>query len=513
MFCSDKFLSLQLKFLKPDDMLIFQLIKHEWQKSYRARGFYKNLAVNIMLGFFALYMAAVLLLIGFSLNEILEKANNVLNPMELFNGATLYLILIGLTIRFFMQQLNTFNLPPYQVLPIKRSALINFLLLKPLASPVNYFLLLTIIPFAIKSVIGYYSVHVAFRFVVSFIFIIWFDSQMAAFLKRKFGSGLWSFILVICVLAGIAALEYFNVFSLFSISKALFNFIILKPFGLIFPLLAAFSAYLLNRWFFSLNYYPEKFNQKIRNSKTSVTDITFLNRFGIIGELITLEIKLILRHKRTKSLLYMSVFFLFYGFLFYTNHLYKNNDGMLFFVAMFITGFPMITYGQWVISWDSSHFDSLMTRNIPIRTYLNANYYFMVTLSVICFVITTFYFYFGIKIVYLHLAAFIYNIGVNVFLLLYGAIYKTKRIDLSKSSSMNYQGMTYKNYLIIFPVMFLPMLIVYILSVFISLKVALLILTIIGLGGIIFHNKLITICLNTFNRRKYKLTEGFRESE
>ena len=133
--------------------------------------------------------------------------------------------------------------------------------------------------------------------------------------------------------------------------------------------MAAFSAYLLNRWFFSLNYYPEKFNQKIRNSKTSVTDITFLNRFGIIGELITLEIKLILRHKRTKSLLYMSVFFLFYGFLYYTNQLYKNNDGMLFFVAMFITGFPMITYGQWVISWDSSHFDSLMTRNIPIRTY------------------------------------------------------------------------------------------------------------------------------------------------
>src|SRR5674476_211807 len=113
-------------------MLILNLITQEWKKSYRAQGYYKNLAVNIMLGFFALYMAVVLLFLGFSLDKILEKADSKLNPMELFDGAMLYIMLIGLAFRFFMQQLNTFNLPPYQVLPIKRSFLINFLLLKPL---------------------------------------------------------------------------------------------------------------------------------------------------------------------------------------------------------------------------------------------------------------------------------------------------------------------------------------------------------------------------------------------
>ncbi len=494
-------------------MLILQLIKQEWQKSFRAQGFYKNLAVNIMLGFFALYLAVVLLFLGFSLNEILEKASNILNPLELFNGAMLYIILLGLTIRFFMQQLNTFNLPPYQVLPIKRSALINFLLLKSLASPINYFLLLVVIPFSIKSVIGYYSGQVAFRFVVSFIFVVWFDSQMAAFLKRKYGSGLWSFIAVLSLLAGIAALEYFNVFSLFTISKFVFNFVILKPFGLIFPLAAAFGAYLLNRWFFSQNYYPEKFNQKIKSNKTSVTDITFLNRFGIIGELITLEIKLILRHKRTKSILYMSGFFLFYGLIFYTNNHYANSNGMLFFVAMFITGLLMLMFGQWVISWDSNHFDSLMTRNIPIRTYLNANYYLMIGLNVICFVLTTPYFYFGMKIVYMHLAAFIFNIGVNVYLLLFLAMFNTKRVDLSKSSAMNYQGTTYKSFLIILPIMFLPMAIVGALTMLVSITAALWTLTTLGILGIIFRSQLITICVNQFNRRKYVLAEGFRESE
>jgi hypothetical protein len=494
-------------------MLILNLVKQEWKKSYRAQGFYKNLAVSIMLGLFALYMAVVLLVLGFSLNTILEKADSKLNPMELFNGAMLYIMLLGLTFRFFMQQLNTLNLPPYQVLPIKRSTLINFLILKPLASPANYFLLLVIIPFAIKSVAGYYSVAVAFRFVLSFVFLVWFDSLTAALLKRKFGSGLLSFLLIILSLGAVVALEYLKVFSLFEFSRVLYDFIVLKPYGVIFPLAFVSIAYLFNKWYFSQNYYPESFNRKMKGDRTVTADLSFLNRFGIIGELIGMELKLILRHKRTKKILYMSGFFLLYGLFFYTNKTYANSNGMSFFVAMFVTGLLMIMYGQWVISWDSSHFDSLMTQNIPIRTYLNANYYLMIAFNVLCFVLTTPYFFFGEKIIYMHLAAFIFNMGVNVYLLLFLATFNTKRVDLSNSSAMNYQGTTYKSFLIVLPILFLPMIIVGTLSAFISLKVALWTITLLGFVGIIFRNQLITICVNQFNRRKYKLAEGFREGE
>lgn len=494
-------------------MIIQDLLRHEWKKNFRAQGFYKNLAVNIMLGIFALYMMAIFLFLGFSLNEILEKADNVLNPMELFNRALLYMVLGGLTLRFFLQQLNTFNLPPYQILPVHRSTLVNFLLLKPLFSPVNYFLLLVIVPFAVKSVVGYYSVSVAVRFVLNFIFIIWFNSQMAAFLKRKFGSGLWSFLAVIAVLAIIVALEYFKVFSLFRISGYLFDFIVLKPFGLVIPFLAAFGAYLLNRWFFSANYYPEKFNEKVKGNKATVNDFNFLNRFGVTGEIITMEIKLILRHKRTKSMLYMAGFFLLYGLLFYTQKVYSHNMGMLFFVAMFMTGILMLLFGQWFISWDSHHFDGLMTRNIPIRTYVTANYLLMIAFNILCFVLTTPYFYFGMKIVALHLAAFAYNVGVNTVVLLYMATFNTRKVDLSKSQAMNYQGTTYKSFLIVLPIMFIPMIVVWALTTFFSVAVALWTLAGLGIAGILFRQQLLGLCVSQFNRRKYKLAEGFRESE
>lgn len=494
-------------------MLIFKLISQEWIKSFRAQGFYKNLAVNILLVFFGLYFGTILLFIGFKLDDILEKANNSLNPMELFDGAMLYLMIFGLAIRFFMQQLNTFNLPPYQVLPIKRSFLINFLLLKPLVSPVNYFLLLVVVPFSVQSVVGYYNGAIAFRFVLSFVLLVWFNSLTAAFLKRKFGSGGFTFLLVIGVLGSIVALEYFKVFSLFKISKTLYNFIVLNPIGLVIPVSFVAVAFLLNKWFFAQNYYPERFNLKIKGNKINTSQLSFLNRFGIIGELISIEIKLILRHKRTKSILYISGFFLLYGLLFYTNPIYEKNMAMLFFVAMFMTGLLMFMYGQWAISWDSSHFDSLMTRNIPIRTYLNANYYLLLAFNLICFVLTTPYFYFGMKIVYMHLAAFIFNVGINTILLLFFATYNTKRIDLSKASVMNYQGTTFKSFLIVLPVMFIPMIIVGTISFFASMTVALWTLTILGALGLVFRKYLITMCVNQFNKRKYALAEGFREGE
>jgi len=494
-------------------MIITDLIKHEWQKGLRAQGFYRNLAVNLLLGFFALYIAAVLLFLGFSLDNILESADNTRNPFQLFSGGLLYIFLGGLSFRFFMQQLNTINLPPYQVLPVKRSLLVNFLLIKPLFSPINYFQLLITVPFAIQSVSGYYSGAVAFRFVLLSVLLVWFNSLMASFLKRRFGSGFVSFIVVILVLGVIASLEYFKVLSFFDISLNLFQSLVLSPLGLFIPMTAVVGAYLLNRMFFSQNYYAEKFNSKIKAQKNVNANFSFLNKFGVIGEIISLEIKLILRHKRTKSILYMSAFFLLYGLLFYTRDEYQSSGGLLFFVAMFITGLLMLMFGQWVISWDSNHFDSLMTKNIPIQTYLKANYYLLIAFNVICFVLTTPYFFFGMKIVYMHLAAFVFNSGVNVYLLLFLTTYNTKRIDLTKSSAMNYQGTTFKSFLIVFPIMFIPMILVGIISALFSLTVALWALTVLGLAGMVMHKQLINLCVSQFNRRKYALAEGFRQSE
>jgi hypothetical protein len=491
-------------------MVLFDLVKQEWLKGIRSSGFYKNVTVRIFMGIFSLYIGGLLLFMGFSLNKVLEEVPGG-TPMQLFNGALLYLLLTGLAIRFVMQQLNTVNLTTYQMLPLKRSALIDFLLLRPLVSPANYIMLLVIVPFAIRSVAGYYSGGVALRFVIAFELMVWSNSLLASFLKRRFGSGFLSFIVVLAAIAAIFLLEYLHLFSLFAISKTIFGFVVMNPVGLLIPFAVVAGTFLLNKWFFAQNYYPEKFNSKLQTSRTATTDLSFLNRFGIIGELISMQIKLMLRHKRTRTILFLSALFLFYGLLFYTND--QQGDGMRFFCSMFMTGILMFMYGQWAISWDSSHFDSILTKNIPARTYILSNYYLMLAFNIICFVLTTPYFFFGTKIIYMHLTAFLFNTGCNIVLLLFCATFNNKRVDLSRSSAMNYQGTTYKSFLVMLPVLLFPMIWVFAIVWLASLAVALWSLAVMGLIGLILRKPLLNLCVKQFNSRKYIIAQGFREVE
>ena len=495
-------------------MLIFDFFKQQWKQDIRARGFYKNLVTNIIMGAFALYMASMFLILGFFMGDMLEEIDTALNPVEVFNGAILWIVIIGVFFRFFIQQLNTMNLPTYQMLPIKRSTFLNFLILKPLLSPFNYLTLLLIIPFAVKSATYYCNGVVAFQLVVNFVFIIWFNSLFAAFLKRKFGSNILSFFIFLAIIGIFVGLEYFGWFSLSNVSAVIFNFLTQNILFSLLLLLLPVGGFLLNKWFFAQNFYIETFNKKItKQENISTTSLSFLDRFGVIGDLISLELKLILRHKRTKSMMYVSILFLFYGLIFYTNDAYTNMSWMLFFAALFITGFMMIMYGQWVISWDSTHFDSLMTKNIPIRSYIKANYYLLAAFNIVCFVLTTPYFLFGEHIMYLHIAAFLFNIGINIPVLLYFATYNRKRIELSQGTAFNYQGTTFKSFLIMIPVLMIPIIIVTLFSVIFNEKIALWTISMIGLIGLFLHKPILSLCVKQFNAQKYKLAEGFREKE
>ncbi|MCL2245956.1 MAG: DUF5687 family protein [Lentimicrobiaceae bacterium] len=496
-------------------MILFTLLRHDWLKTFRARGFYKNLAVNILLGFVVLYFIAIFFALGLFLQEFLkDTAITDKTPLQVFNGITLYILLAGLAVRYMMQQLATINIQIYQILPIKRTSIINYLLFTPLLSPINYILFFTIIPFAVRSVSVDYNALTAFGFILNFFFIVCFNSLITSFIKRKFGSNFWGFFAVLAFFGIIIALEYFKIFSLFNVSGVIFDYIILNPTGLAIPFIAIVLAYLLNRWFFAQKYYAESFGKKAKTeTHQNRSNLSFLNRFGVIGEIMALEMRLVWRHKRTKNLLYLLVLFLLYGLIFYTNADYANRYGFLFFCAMIMTGAVTLLFGQWLIGWNSSHFDSLMTINFPIRSYLIAHFYLMLAGNILCFILTLPYFLFGTHIAMLHISAFLFNSGVNTVLLTFFATYNTKRIDLAAKSALNYQGTTYKNFLIVFPIMFFPMIFVGIFSLFSAINTALIILSVMGVIGLLFQKQLITLCVNQFNRRKYALCEGFRQTE
>lgn len=487
------------------------LLKHYWLKSIRSPGFYKNIVVNIFMGLTVIYFVGILLLLGFISPKLLTEVNPELPPAETFNGILLYALLGLILMRYMIQPLTTLDIEHYQVLPIKRDTLVNYLIFRPLINPLNYIVLCFAIPFAFTGIYPTYGSGGAFKFLFVILSLIWFNTLATTFLKRQMSNMFIGVTALLAVGGVFAALEYFNILSLFETSRLLFNYVLGHPFIWVVMITPAILAFFLNKQFFAKNYYSETFNRSAKRDVVNTEKFSFMERFGKIGEIISLEMKLVLRHKRTKKTFYTAFLLLFYGLLFYPNENYSGNAAWLMFVAIFITGLGMIIFGQWIINWDGSHFDFLMTRDIDTQTYIKANYYLLLSLTVISFIATTPYFFFGWKIIIYHLVAIIYNIGVNIYVYLFAATFNSKRLELSQGSSMNMQGVSFKNFLVMIPLLVVPITLVGAFSLFSSEYIALIIISGIGLAGIILRNSILRLIEQQFLKRKYVLCTGFRK--
>jgi hypothetical protein len=210
-----------------------------------------------------------------------------------------------------------------------------------------------------------------------------------------------------------------------------------------------------------------------------------------------------------KSTLYIVPLFLLYGFLFYGNPSYGL--GMNIFAGIFITGFPMLILGQWAISLNSTCFDAIMSKKLSAKEYILSYYYLMLFLCIACFILTTPYFLYGKQTAIIQTVAFLYNIGVNIFILLYFNTFNNKRLELNTGGAFNYQGVSIKSFLVMTPILIVPMVIIAIFGAFGASNIGFWVLGTLGVLGIILAKPLLALCEKQFLRRKYYLCEGFRK--
>ena len=192
----------------------------------------------------------------------------------------------------------------------------------------------------------------------------------------------------------------------------------------------------------------------IKEVKTS--NMGWTKRFGDIAPFMQLDIKLILRNKRSKSSVWMLVMGLLYGLFFYPQPIYQDMPVVFGFVGIFVTGIFLINFGQFIPAWDSSYYKMLMSQNLKYEQYLKSKYTLMVMSVFIMFVLSIPYVYFGWKILAAHFAAAIYNVGVNSYVILIGGSYNRKKINLNERAAFNFQGTGAVQWLIGIPLMLFP---------------------------------------------------------
>ena len=152
--------------------MIKRFLNLEWKQYFRSSYWQKNLALNIILVFFALYFVAIFTFMGSFLYLGLEKAIPDQDPFIIVNSFLFYWILGDLLLRFFLQKLPVMSVKPLLTLPIKRSTIVHYVLGKSALSFFNFLPLFAIIPFSISLLSrGQYATAMVLTWVLTLIII------------------------------------------------------------------------------------------------------------------------------------------------------------------------------------------------------------------------------------------------------------------------------------------------------------------------------------------------------
>ena len=490
--------------------MIVTLLSHQWKGFWRSRGAGKSLAAQIFMGFLFTYLTAVALAIGIELRYFLTKAYPGADIVVVFTSLIGYYFSVDILFRFMLQELPVLSVQPYLAQRIRKSQLVEFLNIRSIFHFLNLIPVFLFLPFILTAVTSSKGPLAALGMTITILALTIFNHFLTLYIKRKTILNSWWYLIFAAGVAAVAALDYFSILPVRQASAWVFSHIIAGPWLAVVPVIFASAAYINNRNLLRSNLYLEEIAKKSR--RRTASEYAWLKQLGLAGELIALDLKLILRNKRPRSTLFMSVVMLLYGFIFYTP---KNLNGDLYayptFGAMFMIGVFIMNYGQFLFAWHSNYFDGLMTANIPMPVFIRSKLLLFICVSTIAFICSSFYGFISWKLIPIQLAAWLYNIGVNSVLAIYLATYSYKGIDLNKSAAFNYQGTGANQWLFALIVTLGPLLINIALGKWVHPWAGVIFLGVLGLVSTLMQGFWINFLTAQFEKRKYRILQGFRE--
>jgi len=485
------------------------MIKHfltlEWKSFIRSASFKTNLAFKIFMAFLFLYFASMFVFAGIGAFYGLKKAG--LEPLQTVNKFMIYYLFADMMFRYFLQKIPTLTIRPLLALPIKKDTIVHFSLGKTVLNYFNTTHAFFFIPFSIILLLNGYDFFGVITWHLGILAIILFINFLNILINNKD----FLFGIVASIVIGLIISQYYKLFDITSYTQPFFQGLYEHVWMVLIPIFTLIVTY-----FFTFNFFKKDLTLDerlhIKKNLASSSDMTWLNQFGTLGTFLKNDIKLLIRNKRAKTTLYMSLFFLFYGLIFFPQEIYRNSV-MQAFAAVFVTGGFLINFGQFVPSWDSSYYQLMMTQSISYKEYLNSKWWLMVIGTAISMLLASFYLYFGWDIYLTILATGIFNIGFNSFLVLFTGAYTRTAIDLesAKGAFGDKKAFNVKTLLFSLPQMIIPILLFGIGLLANNFYIGIGLIAGFGLLGLLFKSKIFLLIEKIYKKEKYKTIVAYKQ--
>ncbi|MGG7034876.1 MAG: DUF5687 family protein [Flavobacterium sp.] len=480
----------------------------EWKSFIRSASLGTNLIMKIFMALFALYFMAMFSVLGVASFYII-KENFGQDPIVFINKFLIYYLVADLAFRFLFQKMPVMNIIPLMVLPIKRERIVHYSLGKTAISFFNIIHAFFFIPFTVVLILNDFSAIQVILWNLSIMALIFVNNYINILINNKNSV----FYPILIIVAGFGIAQYYQFFDVTEYTFVFFNGFYNTYYFFLIPVIMMAAMY-----YFAFKFFKNHLNldgglaKKSEIAKTE--NLNWLNQFGTLGTFLKNDIRLLKRNKRARSTILPSVMFLFYGLLFFTNAIEAyDNDFMRVFAAIFVSGGFLITFGQFVPSWDSAYYQLMMSQNIQYKDYLDSKWWLMVIATAVSTILASFYLYFGLHIYLLIVVGAIYNIGINSYLVLFGGAFLKTPIDLSSAKQVlgNKQAFNLKVMLISFPKLLLPIGLYALGNYILSPNLGLIFIALAGVSGLAFKGYVFSKIEKIYKTEKYKTILAYKQ--
>lgn len=470
------------------------------------------------IGYIVMSIVAIYL-IGFSIMlSLIAIEDKTMTAYELMYSIIPIIYTIDFYVRFSFQQTPTQQVKPYILLPISRNSCIDFFICRQLLSWGNLTLMMLYVPFAIMTILFCEGILTTILFLLGFYIIELIVCQIYSIIRSKINENLVWWLLIIPLSAIVFSPM---IFCEGSTMEARFSALI-NAYGELgtyicngnliawISLLAILAILIIiNRSLqYSLVYKEISKTEKTITAKAGKS-LEAINRFGIIGKFIKLEMLSIRRNKTVRKMFLVTnaivlVFSLLCSFTSVYDDMSMTQFWMIYSFAIY--GTRMVIRSM---SFEGNYMEVLLMGHRTIEYLLRSKYYIYSVILIIPLIMLLPMVIMGKASMTALVSTMIFTAGVDNFLFMKMLIYNKETMPLNEkfTGKMKVEN----NWVLIvveLSVFILPILFIKTMSIFMDEIITFIILALIGIVFIASHKYWVSRIYNSLTERKYKNLES-----
>ena len=492
--------------------LFLELRRHGRLADKRHPMYEKSRFARFWMYFMAVFWAGYLIFIGTMLAFGLEDAP--MEPYHILNSGLVFILALDFLMRFPFQKTPTQEVKPYLLLPVRRNRLIDFLLIRSGLSGFNFIWMFLFVPFAFITVMKFYGLWGVLTYYLGIWLLMVLNNYWFLLCRTLLGERIWWVLLPVAVYGGLALGMFLPDDS------PVFDWSLELGEGFITGNVWAFLALLAGiglMWWVNSRVIRRLIYDELNKTEDStvrvkkLSEYKFLDRYGLVGEYMRLELKLMLRNKICRKSLItivcaVAVISAVIGF----TDIY---DGALseFWVLYNYVIVTLLSFST-LMGYEGNYMDGLMTRRESIFALLRAKYALYTAALIVPFLLMLPGVVTGKQTLLQSVSWLLFTAGPVSFCFFQVAVYNNRTVDLNaKMTARSNQG-TGLQQIMAFAAFFLPAVVYAPLGLVFGETVARWALIALGLGFILTSRLWIRNVYRRLMQRRYQNMEGFRDS-